>query len=177
LKNLSIFAAAKNCFKGKLPITMICQTNQTLQTLVLDGLHAQTSCEHEIFSGIGIHTYYATNGVLSTNIPECLLRDMAVLEELHISGNVIRGTLLGNVEIVSKSLQTLDLSNNRLIGTIPNAIQQHQWIDLDLSFNKFTGTLNDQIYVFQAANSSLHLQSNRLSGSIPSQLVNALNTL
>ena len=169
VKNLTIFASAKNCFTGKLSAG-ICMANQTLQTLVLDGLHTQDVCQDPIF--YHTHTYFITNPVTGT-IPSCLLQDMSKLEFLHLSGNGLSGSLK-NVRI-SSVLKTLSLAHNRLTGTIPTFFQSHEWEVLDLSFNKLNGYLSNDIYSFKLSNSSLHLENNRISGGFPSNLLNAIH--
>jgi hypothetical protein len=71
---------------------------------------------------------------------------------------------------MSDSLQDLSLSHNILHGTIPIEIQEKQWVNLDLSYNKLTGTLTSKFSTVPD-NGLLYLQLNRLSGLIPSQLL------
>jgi hypothetical protein len=56
-------------------------------------------------------------------------------------------------------------------------MQKHSWFNLDLSYNKLTGTLSTSFILPESA--SLSLQVNRLSGSVPSKLesLEAINIL
>ncbi|KAF9601990.1 hypothetical protein IFM89_024536 [Coptis chinensis] len=79
-----------------------------------------------------------------------------------------------------QSLQTLDLSDNALSGSIPS--QLCDWlpflVKIDLSKNQFTGSIPAELVNCKFLN-SLSLGGNRLSGSIPYQLarLNRLKTL
>ncbi|KAM7509971.1 hypothetical protein LguiB_008846 [Lonicera macranthoides] len=70
-----------------------------------------------------------------------------------------------------RSLQTLDLSNNSLNGTIPSQICT--WmpflVSLDLSNNHLTGSIPDDLVSCQYLN-AIVLDDNRLTGAIPYQL-------
>ncbi|KAF9624695.1 hypothetical protein IFM89_012988 [Coptis chinensis] len=70
-----------------------------------------------------------------------------------------------------QSLQTLDLSDNALSGSIPS--QLCKWLPflvrIDLSKNQFTGSIPVELVDCKFLN-SLSLGGNRLSGSIPYQL-------
>ncbi|KAF9624698.1 hypothetical protein IFM89_012991 [Coptis chinensis] len=70
-----------------------------------------------------------------------------------------------------QSLQTLDLSDNALSGSIPS--QLCEWLPflvrIDLSKNQFTGSIPVELVNCKFLN-SLSLGGNRLSGSIPYQL-------
>lgn len=69
------------------------------------------------------------------------------------------------------SLQTLDLSDNKLSGPIPSKICD--WlpylVTIDLSQNEFTGPIPPELVNCKYLN-TLFLGDNRLSGSIPYQL-------
>ena len=170
LSNLTLFAAAKNCFTGTIPHET-CLTNNTLQTLVLDGLHTQPSCQRRIFPDI--RTYLITTPIHGT-VPPCLFTDMYRLRLLHLSGNSLVGTLPSTP--LSPLLNTLSLAHNRFTGTIPlSTIQARAWNVLDLSFNKFHGFLSTEMHSFSTSNDTFHVENNRLSGLIPTQLKELVN--
>jgi hypothetical protein len=94
--------------------------------------------------------------------------------------------LLISARIGTGGLSDLSLSHNHLRGTIPDAFQTHDWINLDLSFNKLKGHLYSHLEVFydnssiarRASNESvvtLDLEVNRLSGEVPSTLLSLQN--
>jgi hypothetical protein len=93
---------------------------------------------------------------------------MPTLIYLSQSGNNLVGSLSRDLAVVP-TLQKLDLSHNRLTGSIPNTLFNHDFSSLDLSFNRFTGTISENasgMYAFNL-NTSLSLQVNLLSGSLP----------
>lgn len=168
LPSLAYFACVENCFTGSIP-SSVCQRNNTLITLVLDGLHTATSCRQEIFPHTSISTYILASAI-SGSIPECLFsNEMKQLTTFHASGNGLQGSLPSNK--IGTNLTQLSLSHNSLTGTIPLSFQEHGWEEFDLSFNRFTGTLSDSMIKFtNTINDSLSLNVNRLSGKVPSSL-------
>lgn len=173
---LSYFAAVTNCLSASIP-SAICNLNQTLNTLALDGMHTASRCQHRIFptaasSSSEIETYTLPSQVIEGSLPSCLFTAMTNLTTLHLSGNGIKGKLPDNFDFIVASLKELSLSHNLFTGTIPLAFQTHNWDILDLSFNRFTGVLESTFSSsFDQANTTLKLNLNRLSGSIPSSLL------
>ena len=164
--SLVSISAVSNCFHGSIP-SSICMNNR-LKTLALDGLGCASSCRNIILPGIS--SAYISNRQITGGIPSCLF-SMPYLELLHISGNRISGTIPSNTII---SIKDLVLSHNFLTGTIPNAFQSNQWTNLDLSNNRLSGTLHSG---FNATylNSSLISSNNRLSGFIPFDIHKMIN--
>jgi hypothetical protein len=184
LPYISTFAAASNCFDGSIPRS-VCNSS-TLSTLILDGLHAASSCQHVLFSGLS--NAYTLTATVSGGVPSCLLK-MPALVTLHLSGNALTGPLPSNTTLTDR-LTDLALAHNQLTGTIPHAIQRRIWYNLDLSYNKFTGTLSDDLATVDSnvtlvtqilgktvtlSASSLALRNNRLSAFVPSTVVDAVN--
>ena len=89
--------------------------------------------------------------------------------------------------IFSKSLRDVILSYNLLTGTIMKEMLNHSWINLDLSHNRITGTIETTTTTIITSitnyndddnennSTSLILNDNRLSGYIPSTLYNLMN--
>jgi hypothetical protein len=146
--------------------------NKQLQTLALDGLVCASSCQKKVLSGI-TSSYYSSRSITG-GIPECLW-SMPRLEVLHLSGNSITGTFPSDLGNLSRSLQDLCLSFNLIEGNIPRDIQERQWMNLDLSNNRISGTLLSNFNYASNNSSSLSLNNNRLSGFIPSSLYHARN--
>ncbi|KAL0290317.1 UNVERIFIED_CONTAM: LRR receptor-like serine/threonine-protein kinase GHR1, partial [Sesamum calycinum] len=139
----------------------------------------------------------------SGSIPNNLLNgDSLVLTELDLSGNSLSGSCSvvdlstnqfeGNLTRLLKwgNVEVLDLSQNRLTGSIPEVTAQFlrlnhlnlshnslngslpkvitlfpKLVELDLSFNQLDGPLLDTLLTSSTLR-QIHLQGNRLSGSI-----------
>ena len=63
---------------------------------------------------------------------------------------------------LGSALTNLALSHNLLKGNIPLVFQERPWSELDLSFNRLSGTLSAAMNVGQEV--VLRLHKNRLSG-------------
>ena len=83
-----------------------------------------------------------------------------------MSGNSLTGSL---PVTLSKSIMDLSLSYNLLTGSITKSIQERSWSNLDLSHNRLSGTLLPS-FNLSSTKSSLLLRDNRLSGFIPSSI-------
>ena len=161
-------AAVSNCFHGSIP-SSICINNQ-LVSLALDGLVCASSCRKKIFAGIS--SSYISTYSINGGIPHCIW-SMPNLQLLHMSGNSLTGTL---PITLSNSIMDLSLSYNLLTGRITNNIQERSWSNLDLSHNRLSGTLVSTFNVSsKVTQSSLLLNDNRLSGFIPSSIRNLIN--
>eukprot|EP01038_Epipyxis_sp_PR26KG_P004695 gene4695-6593_t len=164
LRELSTFAAVKNCFTGTLP-SEICQA-PNLTVLAFDGLSSSPNCQIPLL--ISKSTYIKRSNSITGEVPSCLFT-MPNLMILHLSGNTLISSLPHHIIEISSSLQDLSLSHNLLTGIIPSQFQQKQWRNLDLSFNLFNGELLSSFATINP-NSSINLELNRLSGKIPSTM-------
>jgi Leucine-rich repeat (LRR) protein len=159
LPSLTSFAAVDNCFVGPLPEDAIC-SSISLRDLVVDGLHSASSCKRS--------TSLSHNAFKLGPLPLCLLT-MPSLVTLHLSGSGLTGSLPAGTNI-SYALTDLSLSHNLLMGEIPESILQRRWNKLDLSYNRLTGTLHSARVAHYDNSTELHLQHNRLSGVFPGSL-------
>jgi Leucine-rich repeat (LRR) protein len=168
LPSLSSFAAVDNCFEGPLPDEAICSSTN-LSALVLDGLHSASECKRS--APVSHHAFKIGT------LPLCLL-SMPSLATLHLSGNGLTGGLPAD-QNVSAVLTDLSLSHNLLTGKISKSILGRDWKKLDLSYNRLTGTLHSARAAPYSNASRLYLQHNRLSGVIPGsvQRVGSLSLL
>jgi hypothetical protein len=168
VSSLQYFAAAVNCLDDTLH-PLICNASN-LEVLALDGIGATRDCQKRYWSNT-FQTYGLLKGLRGT-IPTCLF-EMNKLKTLHLSGNLITGSLSSQLNI-STHLQDFSVSHNLLTGSIPLKIQEREWINLDLSFNKFFGSLSSKFSSYPPT-SSLRLLVNRLSGKVPYQVQQASN--
>ena len=94
---------------------------------------------------------------------------------LDLSYNRLNGTL--PIWFTSCFYQSLDLSFNNISGTLPSGFKS---IFLDLGHNGLSGTIPDQLYNDNMNNKSLYLSSeldlsnNQFSGSFPSNIINSM---
>lgn len=167
IPKIEIFAAAVNCMRSEIPSDYCALSH--LRTLVLDGLHAASSCMNSQtvrFAGYHSQPLDVSSSILGT-IPKCLF-SMASMTDLHLSGNGIDGTIPSDITQLG-NLTDLSMSHNAFSGRIPQWIWSNpHWNKLDLSFNRLSGHLSDElVYPAKSNDSSLKLSLNRLSGNIP----------
>jgi hypothetical protein len=163
-KSLLAFAAVKNCMRTSIPES-ICDAH-ALATFAIDGIGAEESCNHH-FLGLASTAYVQRQQAVYGTIPECLF-SMPALESLHLAGNRIHDSI-EKARNLSESLTSLSLAHNAIRGTIPEAVQYHNWSKLDLSHNEISGYLHDDITPCQTS-ATWKLKVNRLSGRIPASM-------
>ncbi|KAH7520364.1 hypothetical protein FEM48_Zijuj08G0136100 [Ziziphus jujuba var. spinosa] len=94
------------------------------------------------------------------------------LQNLSLASNNINGTLSSESLSLCSHLQLLSLSNNLLVGRLPEFPPEFSQLQvLDLSLNNFSGDIPDSFGRFPALK-VLTLSSNLLSGQIPAFLGN-----
>lgn len=137
----------QNCFEGVLPGDALC-SNRNLSSLYLDGLSASSHCP----GGVVVEDLLRpARRVVRGSLPSCLLA-LPQLQTLQVAANSLSGPIAlpttvadadGAVSdaFVSRSLQRLGLSSNRLSGAIPSELLGHGFLYLDLSFNRLAGSL------------------------------------
>ncbi|GAU26005.1 hypothetical protein TSUD_166870 [Trifolium subterraneum] len=97
------------------------------------------------------------------------IRNLSDLESLSLQGNNIQ--LLPNWLWKKANLQSLDVSNNSLTGTIsPSICNLKSLAGLDLSLNNFSGNVPSCLGNFSQFLENLKLNGNKLSGFIPQTL-------
>ena len=175
---LEFLILSLNCFTGKLPSTLC--SSEYLSEVILDGLHSSTSCLQHALPVILPHSgIIASNNVYGT-IPICLFQQDS-LQYLHLGGNSFSGSLPSDLPPLTTTLNQLVLSSNDLTGSIPDSIWKSSIIYLDLSLNRLQGTLPDYMLshvtynddsIDNNDNITIKLHVNQLSGSIPSILHN-----
>ena len=92
---------------------------------------------------------------------------------MRLSGNRLHGSLNDDDNItMSKSLIDVDLSYNRIGGTIPNYFKNNAFINLNLGNNKISGDIG-----VTKKNSYLNIEVNRLTGDISSNVDNNFDNI
>jgi hypothetical protein len=170
LSRFSLFELALdvNCFNTVLP-SSVCGF-RTMQTLILSGLHQNRVCSKKVWK-VSQATVSRPN---PGTIPQCIL-ELPSLISLAMSGNGYTGTIPNIAEEnMNPYLNTLDMSFNKLTGTLPFSLQHRLWSSLDVSNNRITGTL-DAGFAAQQSYTSVYLYNNRISGSIPNSVLDVKN--
>ena len=171
LPHLSALSAVSNCFTGSLN-DGICEAT-TLTSLDFDGVGSNKDCCRNLYLNLdrpsfidGTFEYDSFYG----SIPSCLL-NLPVLQALHLSANNLHGAIPKINSSVSGGSPLVDLvlCNNELTGTIPISIQSHSFNQLDLSNNRLRGTLVSEFNI-SPNQTKLSLSVNRLSGPLPNKL-------
>ena len=108
-------------------------------------------------SGVAIGTWYG----VSTD-------GNGRVTDLELSGNNLRGTLPADLGTLS-NLITLDLSDNRLSGAIPDLTALTRLTTLNLGDNQMSGTIPGDLGSLTGLK-TLSLRGNGLTGAIPEEL-------
>ena len=182
---LEEFFAGQNCFSGSIS-SYICNATNLL-SIALAGMTAGQGCLDTITT---FPFNFSRATTVPGDIPPCIFQ-MPRLKLLSLAGNGIR-SVLGEIPADSH-LRTLDLSQNRISGSIPKSIKQFVCFEeLELSYNHLTGTFDDTAWFVNdssrasareecglsrndSSEPSVSLQSNRLSGNIPNSFRYAAN--
>ncbi|XP_042415482.1 receptor-like protein EIX2 [Zingiber officinale] len=102
------------------------------------------------------------------NLPEWVWNSFSNITFLDLSNNKITGTLPASLESLNK-LSTLSLGSNLLEGPIHHLPPSIHF--LDLSFNAFSGPLPPTLFMPQL--NVIFLSHNHINGSIPSNVCNS----
>jgi Leucine-rich repeat (LRR) protein len=104
------------------------------------------------------------------------LTQLSRLQTLTMAYNSLTGSLLSSIERMT-NLQTLLLSHNQLSGELQSVNFPSSIRRLDLSNNKLTGSISDAFLTLLpfSAKLQIDLSSNQLSGSIPTALTRFTN--
>lgn len=86
---------------------------------------------------------------------------------LQLSSNAFEGEIAADAFTNNTRLRNVNLSRNKLFGTVPAAVFAVPFVEFDLSSNKMSGTIDTSQFTSSHA-SSLKLSVNRISGTIDS---------
>ncbi|KAK3017604.1 hypothetical protein RJ639_004838 [Escallonia herrerae] len=128
-----------------------------------------------------------SNNSFSGPLPRDIGDAMPALEELHLSDNLINGSIPASLCKMTRMFH-MDLSRNRLSGNLPYCLKdlQEMWI-LKLASNRLSGVIPESLILSLGDNGLsgkipnwlganlaylgfLNLRNNNFNGSIPSQL-------
>ncbi|KAK9805610.1 hypothetical protein WJX72_007771 [[Myrmecia] bisecta] len=164
-----IFLSSNNLY-GSLPaMEKMAAIGISLQFIAASGNRFQFVIPPELMYMTQLRGLWIQNSNVSGPLPPSLFL-LPNLHQLHLSGNMLTGTLPSIATTLA--LKELDLASNRLHGTLPS-----DWVDnahirfLDLSANFFEGTIpppNGDTANYHVE--SIDLRSNQFTGTIPAQL-------
>lgn len=104
------------------------------------------------------------NNLITGRIPE--INGERSIKWLDLSGNRLKGSVPTSISMLKK-IQRLDFSRNRMVSKIPGAmgeLKELRW--LDLSWNGFKGKVPGQLLGLKHLK-HMNLRNNRLCGEIP----------
>ena len=108
-------------------------------------------------------------GRLPTSIPSNI-SNLSGLTAIRMRNNSISGTIPSSIGLLGTTLLVLDLSYNKLNGTIPNEISKlSRLMHMHLNSNKLVGKIPTALGKLQTTG-ELYLSNNLLTGSIPSSI-------
>ncbi|KAK3439614.1 hypothetical protein EUGRSUZ_C04054 [Eucalyptus grandis] len=112
-----------------------------------------------------------SNASISDEVPYWLSNVLSDIEELNLSGNMLRGKFSQIIGKKMPLLMLMSLSRNNLSGGIPNSLCMSDFLSvLDLSKNQLSGKLPQCWRKSQADLHWILLGDNRLNGQIPNSL-------
>lgn len=171
---LKYISLVENCFSGSIPRDL-CYCPDLIH-VAFDGLTSNCASKFWPWPNSPYYIY-----PIEGSLPECIWSSLPKLSILHASGNGLTGSIPSLPSY--GSLTAVDLSFNRLGGSIPITLQRWKPMKyISLSNNKIDGditSIGNLSFVDSTHDSflgtTLTLFDNRLSGGIPSSLRNAEN--
>ncbi|XWS69227.1 hypothetical protein CRYUN_Cryun04dG0161300 [Craigia yunnanensis] len=148
----------------------------SLQALDLSQNRLSSSIPQWLFNVSNLEQLKLDMCNLTGPIPKVLWGNLCKLRILDISSNSFEGEITDFVEALSgctnRSVETLDLSSNKLTGNLPDSLWLlRNLISLKLSYNKFKGRLSDSLGSLRNLE-ELDLSHNTLSGPLPKSMGN-----
>ncbi|XP_047059730.1 probably inactive leucine-rich repeat receptor-like protein kinase At3g28040 [Lolium rigidum] len=166
LRSLRYLDLSSNTFSGNLPTSF----PPTLRFLVLSGNQLSGDIPNALpNSPLLLHLNMSSNQLSGTPDFATAVWPLSRLRTLDLSSNRLSGSIAAGISALH-NLKTLDLSGNRFSGNFPEDIGMCPHLSvLDVSNNAFDGELPASIARLTSL-VRLSASSNRLSGEVPSWL-------
>jgi Leucine-rich repeat (LRR) protein len=168
LQQLQVLGLSNNQLSGSLPESL--GTLQQLKTLALDDNFLSGGLD-PVGKLTNLEFFYAENNVFEGQVNETFFHDFQRLIELDLSNNHLESSSSIPAHIFSLyNLQILDLSENNLQGTLPEAIPPNSVLKyFSLRLNQVLGTIPESISNLRRLQ-HLDLEANTMKGQLPASL-------
>eukprot|EP00535_Pseudo-nitzschia_heimii_P011278 CAMPEP_0197199406 /NCGR_PEP_ID=MMETSP1423-20130617/33868_1 /TAXON_ID=476441 /ORGANISM="Pseudo-nitzschia heimii, Strain UNC1101" /LENGTH=743 /DNA_ID=CAMNT_0042653263 /DNA_START=97 /DNA_END=2325 /DNA_ORIENTATION=+ len=171
LTDMRTFVVAFNQLSGKLPSWMP-QTWPNLEFLYLSNNALSGTIPSEFFQFQKLSVLALDDNILTGNT-DVIWNSMKSLEYVYLEDNDFTGTLPNLFTEHNAGLITLDISSNRMRGTLPADLFQLNHLEvLDLHDNRFDSGIPSTIPENNDRLKFVALHENKLSGAIPSTIAN-----
>lgn len=155
-----------------------------LENNQLSGTLPSNTFPNKSFGTLSSLRYYLNGNQLTGDIPDALFAPLVDHSDLSdmtfsVASNQLTGTVPDfwtEYRLESMYSVTLDLSDNRLEGSVPSYISPHTfpltYFDLNLASNQLTGTISSSLMNpgRVTVKYALNLDNNKLEGALPSYL-------
>ncbi|KAL6842760.1 hypothetical protein ACP4OV_027604 [Aristida adscensionis] len=156
-----------NFFSGQLPRSIV-NLSATLQQLYLHNNSLSGSIPDDISNLIGLNILTLGFNPISGVIPESIARltnlATVILRNTRLSGLI--PSSIGNLS----NLNSIDVSYSNLEGPIPASLGNLKLFLLDLSHNRLNGSIPKEILEVSSFSSFLNMSYNFLSGPLPPEV-------
>ena len=168
LSSLKVLGLSHNGFDGSLPIEMSSLTN--LLTLAVDN-NILTGDLEPVAGMTKLEYFYGENNHFDSRLDKGILGNLQNLINLDLSGNSLKATLIPPGLFEMTGLKAVDLSNNKIKGSIPSDFKTNDVLEfLSLRLNQVSGKLHPNFGAKMRALTHLDLEDNQLTGSIADHL-------
>ncbi|CAO2816775.1 unnamed protein product [Amaranthus hypochondriacus] len=166
LKGLIILHMDSNYFNGTFPIEL--GNLENLEELVLAyNPFSSMSLPKEFGNLKNLKLLWMTSCNLIGEIPQDFA-NLTRLEHIDLEGNDLVGEIPSGLFLL-ENMTYMYLYKNMLSGSLPSSIKAFNLTEIDLSENKLVGTIPEKFGNLSKLQ-ILHLQQNNLHGSIPSSI-------
>ncbi|RVW68127.1 Receptor-like protein 12 [Vitis vinifera] len=141
MTSLASLGLSRNCLKGKIPKSF----SSSLVYLDLSGNQIQGSIPDTFGNMTSLRTLCLCSNQLEGEIPKSF-NNLCKLQTLELCRNNLAGVLAKNLlPCANDTLEILDLSRNRFIGSFPDFIGFSSLTRLELGYNQLNGNLPESI--------------------------------
>ncbi|KAL1319430.1 LRR receptor-like serine/threonine-protein kinase GSO2 [Arachis ipaensis] len=165
LENAAFMSLASNHLYGNIPDSLGHLKNLNTLNLSSNSLEGTISHLERWTAAKRLQTLCLSNNRISGSFPENLDEIIPELKYLALDNNHINGSLPNSL-CKLKAVVTIDISNNKLSGRIPDCRRDALIEEFDLSSNNLSGVIPNSILNMTSL-VWLHLNNNSLHGELP----------